>query len=556
VFYLYGTFLFFIRLINVIYYQVWKGRLVYLKKIIYVLLVAAVATFAGACIFADESITNVAVVIDDVNTNFPDSQPFIDENGRTLIPLPSLAEMFDCNSIRDEENNAAYIFTENDGEQTVVKITAGGDVMQLGRREYNRDGVLSFIPVKEIKMDAAAAVKGHEIFIPLRFAAMAFGYSVEWNGETNTVSLKRNLGNMPFGYELFSEMPKDKNYMLSPFSLKMAIAMAANGADGDTKDEILKAFGIDDLDLFNKIAVDFIESSNNNDLVEFNIANSIWNNTDNTGKDFGFSDAYKKLIEDYYKGTAGDINNESGAKTINEWIAAQTNEKIKNVITDTAVRNSISFLVNTIYFKGDWAIPFKSEATKEALFTDRNGKESKVLFMNDIGYYSYFEDENLQVLAKPYKDSNIKMYFALPKNNEQIRVSALENAMSQTESKYVRLKLPKFKTEYLHENLIDILKDLGVNAAFSPSKANFWSMYNKRPDGGENIFIGLILQKTFIEVDEKGTEAAAATVIGMETTSIRPSDPIAFECDKPFAYFIRNDVTGDILFMGEYAFTE
>jgi serpin B len=112
--------------------------------------------------------------------------------------------------------------------------------------------------------------------------------------------------------------------------------------------------------------------------------------------------------------------------------------------------------------------------------------------------------------------------------------------------------LPKFKTEYLHKNLVEIMQNMGVETAFNSDKADFLNMYTEN----KNISISKILQKTFIEVDETGTEAAAATVIGMSGGSAAPTETIDFICDRPFMYFIRNDSTGNILFMGEYAFVE
>jgi len=354
-----------------------------------------------------------------------------------------------------------------------------------------------------------------------------------------------------YEFALLAEMPKDKNYMVSPFSLKMALAMAANGADGATKHEILNALEILDIDIFNKQSAEFIKSSNDNEAVEFNIANSIWHNTDRA-PDLKFSDMYKNKIQKYFNGQANEINNENGAKTINDWIALQTKDKIKDVVDDEKVKKCVSFLVNTIYFKGDWDIPFKPEMTSDDIFTDRIGDEKTTSFMSHAGDYLYFENSEFQLLAKPYKDNDIKMYFVLPKNDRPVTADAFDNAVINVSVEYVYFKLPKFKTEYLHENLIDILKRMGVTTAFD-ANADFMNMY--AIDSNPNIFIALILQKTFIEVDEKGTEAAAATVIGIEPDFAVPTpEPIYFICDRPFTYFIRDDKTGDILFMGEYAF--
>jgi serpin B len=335
--------------------------------------------------------------------------------------------------------------------------------------------------------------------------------------------------------------------------------MAANGASGDTKQEILDVLQILDIEQYNIEIMRLIDSLNKNETVEFNVANSIWYNTDHfNDPELNFSDTYKKIISDCFRGIAGNINNSNGKNIINDWIALQTKGKIQNIVTDDIVKEALSFLVNTIYFKGDWAKHFLAEATRDDTFTDRNGNEFITAFMNQNADYSYYEDDRVQMLAKPYMDGNIQMYFVLPKFDETaqrtryIEPYIFSDAVNNMTSEYCYFKLPKFKTEYLHDNLIDILKDMGIQAAFNEYDADFFSMYSKKCP--ENVFIGSILQKTFIEVDEKGTEAAAATVISMAPTSLMPTDCIDFICDRPFTYFIRDDATGEILFIGEYAF--
>ena len=363
----------------------------------------------------------------------------------------------------------------------------------------------------------------------------------------------------PFVHNLVSAMPKDRNYMISPFSLKMVLAMAANGAGGDTRKEILDALGIADLGRYNSHARAFIESSNKNRAVEFNMANSIWNNTDRFADlDLEFSDEFEEIVADYFGGTARNINNANGAKTINDWIALQTRDRIKNGISDDVIRGSLSFLVNAIYFKGDWLVPFRVGATKDGIFTDRNGQKNTTAFMTHTDDYSYFTDDHVQMLAKPYMDRNIQMYFVLPKSGEAAREEYIKpyifgDALDRMTSTEIRFMLPKFKTEYLHDNLLNIMRGMGVQAAFNDAKADFLSMFSKKPP--LNVYIDSIIQKTFIEVDEKGTEAAAATsIVEIAHSSMGP--PIFFICNRPFFYFIRNDATGEILFMGEYAFVE
>jgi serpin B len=405
-----------------------------------------------------------------------------------------------------------------------------------------------------ITMDTAVVLKDGRTFVPIRYVAESLNLTLELDAAENCINLISEFPNS-FEFSLLQSMPKEKNYVLSPLSLEMALVMAANGANGETQREILDVLGIVDLEQFNKSSKDFIANSNKNEEVVFNIANSIWHNSDfYKDNELDFSDTYKGIIKECFLGTANKINNANGAKTVNNWISKETKDKIRNVITDEIVKDCLSFLVNTIYFKGDWDVPFAAEATMDDSFTDRNGNRKTTAFMNYWANYGYYENDDFQMLAKPYKDNRIQMYFILPKSEKVLTKNAFETAIARMEIEYVRFSLPKFKTEYLHKNLIDILKSMGIQTAFDQDEADFLNMYSKKPIN--NIYVNSILQKTFIEVNEKGTEAAAATAIMAGGGGGIPSDVFDFKCDRPFTYFIRNDATGDILFVGEYAFVE
>jgi len=359
-----------------------------------------------------------------------------------------------------------------------------------------------------------------------------------------------------FEAQLFGAMPTDQNYMISPFSLRMALAMAANGASGQTKDEILAALDIADLGEFNQRASEFIRISNVNEAVEFNIANSIWFNHDFFGRDeVGFLDDYRNIIENYFAGVADRIDNATGADAVNDWISYQTKDRINDVVDPGSVAGTLAFLVNTIYFKGDWATQFDEQETREDIFTDRNGIRTSIDFMHITYYFDYFENDYFQMLAKPYADESIRMYLVLPKTDQRLCFNLFEDAIDNMSTRKIELLLPRFETEFLHEDLVAIMRRMGVTRAFCDVTAEFFEMFTDLPMGWP-AYIGDILQKTFIEVNEEGTEAAAATVIYMfaESWVPPPPPPIPFYCNRPFIYFIRNDITNDILFMGEFAF--
>lgn len=355
-------------------------------------------------------------------------------------------------------------------------------------------------------------------------------------------------------FNILKFMPDDKNYMVSPFSLKMAMSLAANGADGTTKDEILTAFGIDNLDSYNTAAKELIERYEGTSSVKLNVANSIWLNKDVAGKDIKFTDEYKKLVSEYYKGTASEEDAKNIAMKINSWVEKKTNNKIKNLLPEGDAK-FLSVLVNTIYFKGEWAEQFEEYATKEEDFTDRNGKVEKTDFMHKTERYRFYEDENMKMVRVPYKGGKTAMYLVLPTNEDKMDIAT---ALDNMNSYKVRLSFPKFKTEY-SLSFKEILKHIGIEKAFEKWEAEFDEVMFKGVKEGENVYVDDVLQKTFIEVDENGTEAAAATAVIMnKATSIGPSmeEIKEFKADRPFIYFIRDDVTHEVLFIGEYAFTK
>lgn len=355
-------------------------------------------------------------------------------------------------------------------------------------------------------------------------------------------------------FNILKFMPDDKNYMVSPFSLKMAMSLAANGADGTTKDEILTAFGIDNLDSYNTAAKELIERYEGTSSVKLNVANSIWLNKDVAGKDIKFTDEYKKLVSEYYKGTASEEDAKNIAMKINSWVEKKTNNKIKNLLPEGDAK-FLSVLVNTIYFKGEWAEQFEEYATKEEDFTDRNGKVEKTDFMHKTERYRFYEDENMKMVRVPYKGGKTAMYLVLPTNEDKMDIAT---ALDNMNSYKVRLSFPKFKTEY-SLSFKEILKHIGIEKAFEKWEAEFDEVMFKGVKEGENVYVDDVLQKTFIEVDENGTEAAAATAVIMnKETSIGPGmeEIKEFKADRPFIYFIRDDVTHEVLFIGEYAFTK
>ena len=376
----------------------------------------------------------------------------------------------------------------------------------------------------------------------------------------NTKSIPQNA---TFADKMNYQMPKDENYMFSSLSIKMALAMAANGAKGDTKEEILNALQIEDLETFNTFSKELIERYSKSDKLTLSIANSVWVNTDNCPHDF--KQEYKDKVSEFYNANASKVNNSKAVKEINSWVNDKTNGKIPSIINDS---DFWAALVNAIYFKGAWENDFWKSATKPDTFTSANGKETQIDFMQQTEHFGYFKSDNAEIVKMPYKtnfytedengnverenlnDLNVSMYLIMAKSTD------VENILNKAELKYERLNLhvPKFKVEFDTE-LDNILQRLNMNNAFSRFLADFSGMMNLSPD--EDLWIDKVLHKTYISVDEEGTEAAAVTAVMMDgATSAKPKEPIEVKFNKPFYFVIRDDTNGEILFMGRYAYAE
>lgn len=457
--------------------------------------------------------------------------------------------------------------TYNSGyDITDIYIYIGVNVME--KHSYNSlvndDGHV----IEKIAIDIPAQIIDGRTMIPVRAAAEALDINVGWEGKTSTVMLKdKRDENITFAFKLKEYMPSDENYMISPFSIKVALSMAANGDTGAAREEILAVLGISDLDAFNEYVKTFIEQMNTakeenaefdaaesaegfddefrtNRTAEFELADSIWLNKDYYGvnaPNIGFAPEFKKLVSEYYNATAGTVNKQNAVYTINNWISDKTRGKISNVIDSN---DFLAALVNTIYMKAQWENQFMEAATQKDTFTDRNGEQSEIDFMNLAGSFDYYGDGDTQMIRLPYIGV-FSMYVVLGDS------CGFEVQRDLLESRKVILSLPKWKTESTFD-LNSILESMGIKTAF---KSGFDSMLINNP---EALKIGRVIHKTYIDVDENGTEAAAVTAMLMVGTAVmpEPNEPVKFKADKPFTYFICDDTNGEILFMGEYAYVQ
>lgn len=544
-----------------------------------------------------------------------DVAPII-ENERTLVPMRAIFEALGAEVSWWGEIETVYASKdlENNIHQTIT-LKIGEDKMQLQKSKQHLDAS-EILDKSTVTLDASARIVDDRTLVPLRAISEAFDCDVQWDGDTKTVTITSAVSSTPtasptvspiatpaaatptpkpnslgsssssgssgggshstkntpspettkapsnkavsFEQGLLERMTDDENYMISPFSVKMVLAMAANGAGGDTKKEILNALGINDINEFNEYVQSFMEyiknaaQSNENEernynLPVFEVANSIWINRD-YGNDvpagITFSDSFSKIIADYYDGESGVVGDDDKVSTINGWVNEKTHGKIPALIDDKT--EFLAALVNAVYMKAKWNSQFSEGATRPDTFTDRNGKESQIDFMHKTGHFDYYADDAIQLIEIPYY-GGLSMYVALGD------ASKFFDVRTKLENKYVSLSFPKFKTE-TSLKFNDVLKDMNITTAFSKTDAQFPNMLNPTP---EFLWLDYVIQKTYINVDENGTEAAAVTMGGMGGAgSAMPPKPIEFKADRPFTYFITDDETGQIFFMGEYAYAE
>jgi serine protease inhibitor len=358
--------------------------------------------------------------------------------------------------------------------------------------------------------------------------------------------------NTKFGFKLFSEVLKTdsqkKNIFVSPSSVAIALAMTYNGASGSTQQAMAKALELQGMSLseINSSNAALKELLENPDpKVQLTIANSLWAN-----KNVTFQSEFLQKNRDYYKArvTNVDFRDRGTLGTINNWVNENTRGKI-NKIVEKIDPDQMLFLINAIYFKGNWTNQFDKSQTAQYPFYLTSGTQKQLPMMLQKGDYRYYENEQFQAASLPYgNDGKISFYVFLPKQNsslqgfyQNLNAENWEKWMAQFSKREGFIGLPRFKMDY-DITLNNALTALGMGEAFS-DKADFSAM-------GKNFKISEVKHKTFVEVNEEGTEAAAATSVGIVTLSAPVNEPFRMIVDRPFFCAIRDNRTGSLLFMG------
>ena len=362
-----------------------------------------------------------------------------------------------------------------------------------------------------------------------------------------------------FGLKLFKEInaeETDSNVFISPLSISMALGMTYNGSAGSTEEAMRTTLEFGDLSMGEvnesyKSLIELLEGIDSD--VEFNIANSIWHRDDRV-----FEQDFFERCRDYFDARVSglDFSQSDAVKdTINNWVEENTNGKIKKIL-NFVHPDAIMYLVNAIYFNGTWTYQFDEEDTKDDIFHIHGGGTKECKMMEIKSRFKYFEDSLLQAIDIPYGKGNYSMTILLPREGEDIDLLIAELTqekwdewMSDFYEDSVNLFLPKIKLEYKTDSILkDVLIAMGMEIAFDSEEADFTGMYN--PGG---IWINRVIHKTFLEIDEEGTEAAAATVVEMmESAGPGTGHPTIF-VNRPYLLAIREHHSGTILFIGKIA---
>jgi serpin B len=362
--------------------------------------------------------------------------------------------------------------------------------------------------------------------------------------------------NSDFAFDLYHSLVKQhENIFFSPFSISSALTMTAAGAKGNTFKEMSKVLHLSkDPQLFYLGLLPQLKSKD----YDFLIANRLWGKQ---GADFN-KDFLQKL-KDHYSADLTPLDfsakPEESRATINKWVEEKTNFKIKEIMPVNSI-NALTELVitNALYFKGVWAEAFNKALTRTDSFFETATEKKQTSFMNKLNHFYVAENKKAQLIEIPYKGLELSFVIILPKDKNGLsdfektwNYQDLDKLYKSGESKEVHLSIPKFIAEGSFE-LNENLKQLGMVQAFDEHHADFDGIRKAKTEA-DKLYISTVAHKSFIEIDEVGTEATAATEVSMAKGGGMPEPVLEFKADHPFIYLIRHQASGAILFMGRYA---
>jgi serine protease inhibitor len=356
-----------------------------------------------------------------------------------------------------------------------------------------------------------------------------------------------------FGFDMFAgltDISPDENVIISPYSASILLTMLLAGADGETREAIGDVLHYDDpfdSEILAQHQALVQELTAADEDVELAIANSLWANEGTP-----FEDTYLNEMQDYLGAMVEeiDLGSEDAVDQIDEWVADNTNDRIEEMAEALGVPdpNLVLILLNAVYFLADWTEPFDPNLTVEGAFVTATGDEVTVPFMSRDDQHLHIQEDRFQMVRLPYGDSErFAMDVILPEEDsdlpelrEEFSLDSWQNAADQLSESRVSVAMPSFELEYETEDALDqVLQDLGMGIAYS-GEADFTPMSEVAP------FLSTVVQKTYIRVDEEGTEAAAVTGGAMVESA-----PPQFRADRPFMIIISDTETNTILFLGQ-----
>jgi serine protease inhibitor len=361
-----------------------------------------------------------------------------------------------------------------------------------------------------------------------------------------------------FGFKLFHQLRSgdlNKNIFMSPASVAMALTMTYQGAAGETRQAMARTLEIQGMDLeeVNRASASLKKMLSNPDpQVQLNVANALW-----ARQGITFKADFLEKSQKFFGSLLKTLNfaDPKAPAIINDWVNQETKGEIKGIIKEIEP-HEILLLINAIYFKGKWTRPFDPAKTREGPFTLLDGREKKHPMMSQTGRYPYFKSKNFQAVSLPYginericldiflpdRDSSLKEFY------QELTAANWQSWLATFRESNGTISMPRFKLRYGTVSLKTPLSALGMAVAFDREKADFTNLCQIT---GLNLYIGNVLHKTALEVNEKGTEAAAATVVRVTMTALpQKGQPFEMVVDRPFFLAIRDRQTGAVLFMG------
>lgn len=373
----------------------------------------------------------------------------------------------------------------------------------------------------------------------------------------NITSFNEAVNNFAFNFykEFYNDSNNSGNIFTSPYSIFTALAMTYEGAEGSTAEEMASVLNIEQgNESFHQYINSLFNYLNRNTKYNISTANALWPRIN-----YNLLQEYIHVIETYYGGKVSEVdysNPLEAANIINSWVENQTNNLIQNLVPPDTIDPILTMLIltNAIYFKGIWEVQFDDDNTTDREFISSEGEHITVPTMclrNTQDLFNYTETDDMQILELPYSGNEISMMIFLPK--EGVTLSEIINSLDKDsfselldsmEQREVDIYLPKFEIKTPLFILNDYLINLGMLTAFSPD-ADFSGI-----DGVGGLFISYVLHKAYIDVDEEGTEAAAATAIEMIKSINGGDSRITFDCNHTFLFTIYHKETDTIIFMG------